>query len=158
MLQRIITGVVLVIILVAALSLGGWFFAVPFMICNCVSMYEMFRALRTSGAHTVEWPTYLCFLLSVPVLTLKMGGTAALLPLLAGACMLNVVTVLFRPKPDLNDVLYSSLPMLGVLLPGMCMLGLFRSSAREVELMLEIMPPALTGTTLFGIVSEMDTR
>ena len=149
MVQRIITGIVLIAVLVTALTLGGWYFSVPFMICIGLSMYEVFKALKASGARLVEWPVYACFAASIPILTFKVGDSAALLPLMGGAIMLIVIQTLFRKEPKLDDILYSIIPLLFVLLPGMCMLGLFRAENRSLELMLEIMA--------FGIPLAGDT-
>ena len=149
MVQRIVTGVVLIGVLVTALTFGGWFFAIPFMVCIGLSIYEMFKALKTSGARLVEWPVYACFVASIPILTFKLGSSAALLPLIGAAVMLIALQVMFRKQPELTDILFSVLPLAFVLLPGMCMLGLFRAPDPQTELMLKILAFAipLTGDT-----------
>ncbi|MBQ8136376.1 MAG: phosphatidate cytidylyltransferase [Clostridia bacterium] len=143
MVQRIVTGVVLIGVLVTALTFGGWFFSIPFMICIGISMFEMFKALKASGARLVEWPVYACFVASIPIMTFKLGSSAALLPLVGAAVMLIAVQVMFRKEPELTDILLSALPLTFVLLPGMCMLGLSRAPNAQVELMLKIMAFAI---------------
>ena len=143
MVQRIATGAVLIIILVTALTLGGAWFSIPFMACVGRAIYEEYKAVKETGFPTVQWPVYLCFALSIPILTLKLGGPTVLLPLAAGACMLIIVQILFSKEPSLESVGFSLLPLFSVLLPGMCMIGLFRANDRRTELMLEIMAFAI---------------
>lgn len=147
MMTRVVTGAALVAALSVALALGGWWFAVLFMASIGLSMYEMFRALKAAGHHPAEWPVWACAALSVPLLTATVGKSALLLPLLAGTCAVVIVCVMFRPNPELDDVFTSVLPLFSVLLPGMCMLGLFRAPSRQHELMLMILS---FGVPLFG--------
>ena len=139
MVKRIITGVVLIGILVAALILWGWFFAVPFMTFLGIALYEVFRALRNTGTHLVTWPAYLFFALSIPLLTTGIGGGGVLLALAFGVCLFVTIHVLFSREPTLESILYSVLPLFIVLLPGMCALGLLRDGDRATQLMLMIL-------------------
>ncbi len=150
MVQRIITGVVLIAVLVTALALGGWFFAVPFMALLGLAIYEVFRALQNTGTRLVTWPVYLFYALSIPLLTTRIGGGGALFALAFGACLFVTVMVLFSREPSLQSILYSILPLFIVLLPGMCMLGLLGCEDRSTQLMLMIMAFAvpLAGDTL----------
>ncbi len=150
MVQRIITGVVLIGVLVTALALGGWYFAVPFMALLGFAIYEVYRALKNTGMTLVTWPIYLFFALSIPLLTTGIGGGGALLALAFGACLFVSVSVLFSGDPALDSILYSILPLFIVLLPGMCTLGLLRPADRPTRLMLMIMAFAvpLAGDTL----------
>ena len=52
MLKRIVAGSILIVILITALALGGWWFTVPFMICVSLSAHEVFRALQNAGSAT----------------------------------------------------------------------------------------------------------
>ena len=149
MAQRIATGAVLIVILVVALALGGAWFSIPFMACVGLAIIEQYKALKEIGVGLVQWPVYLVYGLSIPILTIKLGGAAVLLPLVACACMMIVVQNLFSPKPSLSGIGFSILPLVSVVLPGMCMIGLLRAENRSAELMLEIMA--------FGIPLAGDT-
>ena len=122
MTQRIITGVALVAILVLALWGGGLWFSVPYMITICMSMYEMIRATVQAGHRPVQWPCWLCVLLSIPLFHF-VGSVSLLMPLIGGAFMLIAMVVIFREEPKLEDIEISALPLVSVLLPGLCMLG-----------------------------------
>ena len=121
MTTRIITGVCLTAVLAFALAMGGWVFSVLYMASICLSMYEVFRALKQAGHRPVQWPCWLCLVLSIPLFTIK-DSVSPLLPLVAGACMLIAVMVMFRSEPRLDELLLSAMPLFCVLLPGMCML------------------------------------
>lgn len=161
MLTRTITGAILAVVLIAALALGSWWFAVMFMLAICMSVYEMFRALKSAGHHPVEWPVWACMALSLPLLTMGWGKSALIMPLMAGACMLTASVVMFRKEPKLEDALLSLMPLLAVVLPGMCMLALFRAPNRQIELMLMILSfgTPLAGDTLaYWIGSKFGKR
>ncbi len=149
MAQRIATGTVLIVILVTALALGGVWFSVPFMACIGLAICEEYKALKETGTALIRWPVFLCFGLSIPILTFKVGGSGVLLPLAAGACMFVIIQNLFSGDPSLEGIGLSLLPLFSVVLPGMCMIGLFRAENRQTELMLEIMA--------FGIPLAGDT-
>jgi len=123
MMTRIITGLCLIALLVFALIMGGWVFSILYMLTICLAMYEVFKALSEAGHRPVQWPSWLCLALSIPLFTMK-GSVTLLLPLAAGASMLVAAMVMFRSEPRLEDILMSIMPLGCVLLPAMCMLGL----------------------------------
>ena len=133
MVKRIITGLVLIGILVTALILGGWYFAVPFMAFLGIAIYEVYRALRETGTRLVTWPVYLFFILCIPLLMTKTGGGGALLTMAFGACLFVTLSVLFSKEATLQSILYSILPLFIVLLPGMCTLGISANDDRSVQ-------------------------
>ena len=65
MIQRTITGLCLLALLAVALWAGGWVFSVLYMATICMSMYEMYRAMRDAGHRCVQWPCWLCVALSI---------------------------------------------------------------------------------------------
>ena len=148
MTTRIITGVCLVALLAAALAVGGWVFAVLYMATICLSMYEMFKALDSAGHRSVQWPCWVCLALSIPLFTFS-RSVMWLMPLAAGAFMLIAGMVMFRSEPKLEDILTSALPLISVLLPGMCMLGLQNAPDRAQQLLLTLLA--------FGIPLAGDT-
>ena len=146
MTQRIVTGVCLVLILAAALWGGGLWFAVPCMITTCLSFYEVIRATDQAGHRPVQWPCWLCLVLSIPLYH-YFGSVALMMPLVGGAFMFIAMTVIFREEPKLEDIMVSCLPMVSVLLPGMCMLGLQRAPGQANQSMLLLLA---FGVPLFG--------
>lgn len=159
MITRIITGLCLIALLVFALVMGGWVFSILYMLTICLAMYEVFHALSEAGHRPVQWPSWLCLALSIPLFTLK-GSVTLLLPLVAGAAMLVACMVMFRSEPRLEDILMSVMPLGCVLLPAMCMLGLKNATLPE-EIMASV--PYLTNLQLmltilaFGVPLFGDT-
>ncbi len=146
MTQRIITGVALTIVLFLALWGGGLWFAVPCMITTCLSFYEMIKATVQAGHKPVQWPCWLCLVLSIPLYH-YFGSVSLMMPLVGGAFMFIAMTVIFRPEPELDDIMVSCLPLVGVLLPGMCMLGLQKAPGHANQSMLLLLA---FGVPLFG--------
>ena len=146
MTQRIITGAALVAILVLALWGGGLWFSVPYMITICMSMYEMIRATAQAGHRPVQWPCWLCVALSIPLFHF-IGSVSLLMPLIGGAFMLIAMVVIFREEPKLEDIEISALPLISVLLPGLCMLGLQKAPGQYNQNLLMVLA---FGVPLFG--------
>ena len=146
MITRIVTGVCLLALLLVALAIGGWVFSVLYMLTICLAMYEVYRALTEAGHRPVQWPSWLCLALSIPLFTTQ-GSVTLLLPLVAGAAMLTAMMVMFRSEPRLEDILVSVMPLGCVLLPAMCMLGLQNAPGRANQLSLTVMA---FGVPLFG--------
>ena len=160
MTQRIITGVCLLAILLAALWGGGLWFSIPYMITICMSMYEMFKAMGDAGHRPVQWPCWLCVVLTIPLFHF-VGSVALLMPLVGGAYMLVAAMVIFRDEPKLEDILMSALPLVCVLLPGMCMLGLQKAPGRANQLLLMLLAfgvPLLGDTMAYFIGSRFGQR
>ena len=160
MMTRIITGVCLTAVLAFALAMGGWVFSVLYMMSLCFSMYEVFRALGEAGHRPVQWPSWLCLILSIPLYRM-VGNVSLLLPLVAGACMLISAMVMFRSEPRLEDILMSAMPLACVLLPGMCMLGLQNAPERVHQLLLTILAfgiPLMGDTLAYFVGSRFGVR
>lgn len=147
MLTRTITGAVLAVILIAALALGGWWFSALYMAAIALSVYEMVKAFKAAGHKPCIWPMALCTALSLPLLTMGLGKSAVIMPLMTAACMLTCAVVMFRKEPKLEDILLSVMPLVCVLLPAMCMLGLQNVEGRANQIMLTLMA---FGTPLAG--------
>ena len=132
MIKRIITGLGLLGLLVFALVMGGWVFSILFMGSLCMCVFEIFRALKSAGNRPVEWPVWLCVIISIP--TFLLTDRMFLIMLLIGtACMLTCANLLFRKKPRLEDLLSSCLPLFSVLVPGLCMLSFQQCRDRTLE-------------------------
>ena len=135
MIKRTITGLALTAVLFLALWGGGLWFAVPCIITTSLSFYEMIRATVQAGHDPVQWPCWLCFALSIP-LYYYYGSVALLMPLVGGAFMLISITVIYRKEPKLDDIMVSCLPLVSVMLPGLCMLGLQKAPGQVNQSML----------------------
>lgn len=160
MMQRFITGFCLVLVLIAALWIGGLGFSIPFMIMLCMAIYEMNKAMATAGHRPVEWPCWVCVALSIPLYHF-VGSVALLMPLIGGAYMLIAAMVIFRDEPKLEDILMSALPLVCILLPGMCMLGLQKAPDRASQLLLTILAfgvPLMGDTMAYFIGSRFGVR
>ena len=160
MTQRIVTGACLIAALVLALWAGGLVFSVLYMITICVSMYEMFHAMKEAGHDPVQWPSWLCVAASIPLFHF-MGSVSLLMPLVGGAYMLLATRVLFRKEPKLEDILISALPLVCVLLPGLCMLGLQKAPGRGNQLLLTLLAfgvPLAGDTLAYFIGSRLGKR
>lgn len=134
MMQRIITGLVLVAVLGLLLYLGGSAFGLMAMLAICFSVHEEYRALTIAGHRPVSWPTWVAVVLSVPMAHFLGGG--ALAALLMVTCLLTIAHVLFRSEPRLEDALMSMLPMISILVPGLCVVSITQVQPIAVQRML----------------------
>jgi phosphatidate cytidylyltransferase len=132
--NRTTTGAGLIALLLFALYMGGWVFAVLYMAAVCLALFEMFRALSAAGHRPVQWPTWLCMIGSIPYFLLSTN--AVLFPLITITCMTVSAIVIFRSNPKLEDVLVSLMPLFGVAMPGMCLLGLLHVAPRTLQTVL----------------------
>ena len=132
MLQRCITGAILVVCLAVLLAIGGWVLAVAAMAAICIAMHEEFHALSVAGHRPVQWPTWCGMVASVPLVLIF--SSRVIVPLLMLQCLLILMCVVFREKPALEDALMSIMPLLSILLPGMCMVGLILLEPRALQL------------------------
>ena len=147
LLQRISTGMVLMALLVLVLWAGGWCFALVVCLCVGVAIYELHTALKAAGHSTVRWPSFAALLLGTP---LMMGYSAqALIPILMLLTFCVLVHVMCRQEPELTDIMFSILPLISIVLPAMCLVGLLDAQPRSLQLLLQIQ--------LFGVAVGGDT-
>ena len=100
--QRIITGVLLILLLVSLLLLPGWGFALAALIAVGMSTWEEYHALTLAGHRVVSWPAWVVLIGSVPLT--KLFGTEMIVPLMTIALLMMVVQILFREAlPLLGD-------------------------------------------------------
>lgn len=107
---------------ITLLAIGGVVMAAAVMLVICLAVYEEFHALWKAGHRPVCWPTWVGLALSVPLMAL--GGAEMLVPIAVSVCLVTVGCIMFRPEPKLEDCLMSMLPLLSVVLPGMCAMRL----------------------------------
>ena len=130
--QRIITASILAAVAIALLALGGVVLAAAIVAIICFAVYEEYGALSKAGHHPLAWPTWAGVALSVPLLAL--GGAKLLIPVAISVALVTVACIVFRREPQLEDILYSLLPFVSVVLPGMAMLALVNIEPKSVQL------------------------
>jgi phosphatidate cytidylyltransferase len=134
MAQRIITGVVLLAALVLLLFLGGWVFAAVACLAFLKALHEELRALEMGGHKPLHWVSYASLLISVPFVMIY--SYMAIMPILTLFSFVALLLIMRRQEPDLVDVIMSVLPMLTVVLPGMCVFGIAATQPRSMQLFL----------------------
>ncbi|MDD3411914.1 MAG: phosphatidate cytidylyltransferase, partial [Eubacteriales bacterium] len=134
MLQRVITGAFLIAFVVGVLYLGGWYFAVAACIAIAVCLYEELHALETGGHRPVHWTSYVALALSVPLMIYY--SSLSIIPVLTIMSFCALLQIMRREKPELTDVMASVLPMLTLVLPGMCFFGVLDAESRGLQALL----------------------
>lgn len=124
----------LIALLILLVSIGGWFFALVAMVALCIAMYEEYRLLAAKNYRLVRWPAFFTCIISVPVIMIF--SLQAILPLMLFVLLAIIATVVFRPQPDFNDILYSCLPVLSILFPGICLISFMRVEPYILQLVL----------------------
>ena len=132
--QRIITGALLILLLVSLLLLPGWFMALVTLVFIGFATWEEYQALTLAGHRVVSWPAWIVLLGSIP-LTYALGSST-LIPLMSLALVCMFVQILFREKPELIDLSMSALPVMTVVLPGLCLVALSLVDQKAVEVVL----------------------
>lgn len=135
--QRVITGAVLVVLLAAVLAIGGWFFAIVAFIALSLALHEEFSALRSGGHRPVVWTSYIGLGISIPLM--MQYSSLVIIPILTLLSFAILLQVMRRDNPDLVDIMTSVLPMLTIVLPGMCLFGILDTDPRSMQTMLLIM-------------------
>ena len=130
--QRIITAAIMASVAIALLAIGGVVLAAAIVAIICFAVYEEYSALAKAGHHPLSWPTWAGVALSVPLLAL--GGAKLLIPVAIGVALTTVAVIVFRREPKLEDILYSLLPFVSLVLPGMAMLALTAINPKSVQL------------------------
>ena len=132
--QRIITGALLILLLVVLLWLPGWAMGIATLISIGFATWEEYRALTIAGHRVVSWPAWLVLVGSVPIT--HFFGTRALVPMMTLCMMLMNAQILFRERSDLIDLAMSVMPILTVVLPGLCLVALSLTEQKAVEVVL----------------------
>ena len=152
MLQRVTTGIILVVALITIVAVGGWVFALVASLAVCLGMREEYQALTIKGHRPVQWPTWAGIALAIPVLLAF--SYRAIVPLLLGVCFATVTNVIFRDKPKLDDALISLMPLLTVTLPGMFLISFVavEPKAMQIVLLALVFVPAILNDTFAMLV------
>jgi phosphatidate cytidylyltransferase len=130
--QRVITAAIMATVALALLAIGGVVLAAALVAIICFAVYEEYAALSEAGHHPLAWPTWVGMVLSVPLLAL--GGAKLLIPVAIGVALVTLACIIFRREPKLEDILYSLVPFVSIVLPGMAMLALVNIEPKSVQL------------------------
>ena len=130
--QRVITAAIMASVAIALLAIGGVVLAAAIVAIICFAVYEEYSALKKAGHHPLAWPTWAGLALSVPLLAI--GGAKLLIPVAIGVALTTLAVIIFRREPKLEDILYSLLPFVSLVLPGMAMLTLTGIEPKSVQL------------------------
>ena len=155
MTQRIVTALILISVATLLLALGGVVMAAAIVLFICFAVHEEFRALSKAGHRPVSWPTWAGIVLSVPLLAL--GGAKLLLPVALGVCLVTLICVIFRNDPKLDDALMSLLPMMSLVVPGLCAMTLtgIEPHSLQVTLLVLLVAVPVAGDTLAFFTGTM---
>lgn len=135
--QRFWTGAVLVVLLIVLLSLRGWYFAVAAFLATALAIREELKALKAGGHRPVCWTSYVALTLAVPLMMFY--SSLAIIPILTVLAFFVVLQIMRREDPDLIDILVSVLPMVSLVLPGMCLIALVDTQPESLQTMLLVM-------------------
>ena len=130
--QRVITGALLVIGLILVLWLGGTVFSVAICLAFVLAVREELQALEHAGYKPVHWVSYAYLLLSAPMAMVY--SYVGIMPILTLCAFCGLIQVMRRPNPDLTDVMVTALPMLTVVTPAICIMGLATVEPRSLQL------------------------
>lgn len=168
---RIITAAGLIAAFAVALYFGGVICSVLIVICLCLSVYEVYKALKQAGHNCVSWPCWLCMIVSIPLFMIIKSSVSLVIAISVGAVMIICAYDMVRMKePNLEDIAASILPLMMVTLPGMCMLGIVQNSVialsdgeadRSLQISLLLMSfgiPLLGDTFAYFIGSKFGKR
>ena len=134
LMQRVMTAVPLVVLLLVALAVGGWLMAGLILVCVARALYEVLKALKQAGHRPVWWISFTALILSTPLM--MHFSYMGLIPVMLLMCMCALVQVMRREEPELLDILFSVLPMFMLVLPAMCLLGILDTQPRLLQSML----------------------
>lgn len=129
--QRIITGAMLTAAAILIIFFGGVWVGTAAMIAIILSMYEEYKALSAAGHRPVSWPTWVTAVIAVP-LTYYLG-IKALSILLVCTSILTLTIVIYRKEPKYEDAISSLLPLVSIVIPGLCIVSMAFVKPMEVQ-------------------------
>lgn len=135
--QRVITGTILVICLAGILLVGGWLFAAIAFLAISLTIYEESVALRQAGHHPIMWTSYVALAIATPLMFFY--SSYAIIPVLTIMSFCVLLCVMRRQSPELTDIMVSVLPMLTLVLPGMCLIALLDTEPRRLQMLLLVL-------------------
>ena len=132
--QRQLTALPLILALIAVLAIGGWFAAAAAVACLGIAVYEELNALKLGGYRPVWWTAFASLIIGSALAL--MHSPTIILVVMAALILAVQLCVMRREDPQLPDIMVSVLPMLTVVLPGLCLVSLLDTQPRALQLML----------------------
>ena len=96
--QRVITGVMLAVAMIAILAVGGWIASIAIMLCLLVAVYEELNAIKQGGHNPVCWVSYAALVLAAPLMLYY--SYVGMVPLLLVMCLCTLFAVMIRKEQD----------------------------------------------------------
>ena len=93
--------------------------------------------MKLGGRRPVSWPVFASLIACAPLMLFV--RPLAIVPVLMIACIAVFFQVMRRETPDLTDVMVSLLPVLTIVLPGLCLISLSGVSPQPMQAMLTTM-------------------
>lgn len=121
--KRVVTGAILLVLLAVTLVLGGWYFAAVAFVATAIAIHEELSALKAGGHEPVRWTAFAALVLALPCVKL-FSSSLIIMPILTVLAFCVSLQVMRRETPLLEDIMYSLLPMLTLVLPCMCLIGI----------------------------------
>ena len=150
--QRVTTALTLLSGLTLILIIGGWPLTIAACVCLGRAIYEELHALRHGGHRPVGWVSYVGMLAGA--LLVGRYSSHMIIPIITVMVICAVVVVVRRPKPELMDILVSVLPLLSIVLPGMCLLSIVSITPQSYQayllVLLFVVPIANDTFAYFG--------
>ncbi|MFH1513168.1 MAG: phosphatidate cytidylyltransferase [Bacillota bacterium] len=148
--QRFITGTLLTLFLITVLILGGYVFgAVAFVVCG-LCVYEELQAMKQGGHRPLSWPVFAALFACAPLMLFV--RPLAIVPVLMLTCIFVIFAVMRRETPDLTDVMVSLLPLLTIVLPGLCLISLSTVTPRPMQALMTTMVFSVSvGSDVFAL-------
>ena len=103
MIQRCVTGAVLVALLACVLFVGSWLFALAAFLCLSLALHEELTAISRGGHHPVWWTSFAGLTISVPLMMFY--SSLVIIPILALLSFAVLLVVMRREDPDLGSIL-----------------------------------------------------
>lgn len=146
MLQRTITGIIAVAVVVLLMFVRGIIMDIAVVIIILGALWEEYSAFRAAGREPVYWPGLVSAALLIPAY--KFFGAGSFLALTFICTMLVMLAVCRREKPDFLDAAMSVYPIYTVFLPlAMMFVLLHAGQPRGVQLLGFALIVAIAGDT-----------
>ena len=119
MLKRVVTAVILILTISAAIAVQGWPLRILLMLGMFTSVYEVYRAFEHRGDKPAKWVGYIYCVLAILAqgfyLKLNEGVFTLISPTLLSlvACtLLGMIAIVLRGKADFDSLVATVFPML----------------------------------------------
>lgn len=158
MLQRIVTGVVLALLLIAIIFVRGWVFDIAIVLVALLGCYEMLGAFKKAELRPACWAAYGMVVLMYPAYLAM--GTAGVYVLGCAATMIIMLQIALRKQPRWVDAAASLNVLISVPIPLAMLYPLVRiqPDALGALMVFLVFVIALLGDTFAYFIGSMFGR